>query len=39
MNTDEKELVLYNIKRQLEELSALPNHDESMFANAIPSPT
>lgn len=39
MNTEEKELVMYNIKRQLEELSALPIQDESMFSKAIPSPT
>lgn len=39
MNTEEKELVMYNMKRELEELSELPNHNESMFSKAVTSPT
>jgi hypothetical protein len=33
MNTEEKELVMYNMKRELEELSELPNHNESFFSS------
>lgn len=32
MNTKEKELVMYNMKRELEELSELPNHKSSLFS-------
>lgn len=31
MNTEERELVMYNMKRELEELSELPNHNDSLF--------
>jgi len=39
MNTKEKELVMYNMKRELEELSELPNHNKSFFSQQITSPT
>lgn len=39
MNTEEKELVMYNMKRELEELSELPNHKASMFTSIKISPT
>lgn len=39
MNTKEKELVMYNMKRELEELSELPNHNSSLFSKQITSPT
>jgi hypothetical protein len=39
MNTKEKELVMYNMKRELEELSELPNHNNSLFSKQITSPT
>ena len=39
MNTKEKELVMYNMKRELEELQELPNHKSSLFTQQITSPT
>ena len=39
MNSSEKEEVMYKMARELEELSELPNHNESFFSTHIKSPT
>jgi len=39
MNSEEKELVMYQMKRELEELSELPSQDESFFSKVNFSPT
>lgn len=39
MHTDEKELVMYNMKRELEEMSELPTQNESFLSSAKISPT
>jgi len=39
LNTDEKELVMYNMKRELEEMSELPSQNSSFFSEIKISPT
>ena len=39
LNTEEKELVMYNMKRELEEMSELPTQNDSFFSSAKISPT
>lgn len=39
MNTEEKERVVYNMKRELEEMSELPTQNDSFFSQANNSPT
>jgi len=39
MNTEEKELVMYNMKRELEIMSELPDQNDNFFGKVKNSPT
>lgn len=39
MNSEEKELMIYQMKRELEEMSELPIQDESFFSKVSLNPT
>ena len=39
MNTEEKELVMYNMRRELEQMSELPNQNKNFFTKVTQSPT
>ena len=39
LNSEEKDKIMYSIKRELDDLSALPNQDESLFSKVNLNPT